>query len=186
MPPVWLEARPFQSQGNTAFSNSWLAFFLQAHRWETLPQENTKPLQTFPWCELLKLLCFPRIYFWSRKTNRAVVSGGELSIPVVKNRRCGCGRKMCLTKGCPRSGRFLWGRKKLQTRLLQTPLLQDEPCSCSEQKHLRRAVETAPGPRSAACRVPHLHQDGGKSGCVLRGSQAPDAQLLLPPASVLT
>ena len=40
--------KPFQSQGNTAFINSWLAFFFQAHRWETLPQENTKPLQTFP------------------------------------------------------------------------------------------------------------------------------------------
>jgi len=109
-----------------------------------------------------------------------VVSGGELSITVVKNRRCGCGMKMCLTKGCPRSGRFLWGRKKLQTRLLQTPLLQDKPCSCSELKLLRRAVGTAPGPCSATCQAPHQHQDGGKSGRVLRGSQAPEAQLLLP------
>ena len=66
-PLVWLEAGPFQSQGNTAFSNSWLVFFFQAHRWETPPQENTKPVQTFPWCELLKLSYFPGIYFWSQK-----------------------------------------------------------------------------------------------------------------------
>ena len=81
-PPAWLEARPFQSQGNTAFSNSWLAFFFQAHRWETSPQENTKRIQTFPWCELLRLPCFPGVYFWSWKTNGAVVSGGEPSITV--------------------------------------------------------------------------------------------------------